>query len=227
MFIVEKEPKSLITEEYKTLRTNIQYSSYEKKLEVILVTSSNPKEGKSTTAGNLLISLAQDNKKVIIIDCDLRRPTIHKKFKLSNNSGLSEVIVGRSKFHECVQEYSENIDILTAGKIPPNPSELLGSRTMRKLIEKLKEFYDYIIIDTPPLLSVTDAQILSSMVDGVVFVVRANKTKKDDILQAKKNLERVSANVIGTILHGVSKKENKNKYYYGEVEKTRKKRSKH
>ena len=214
MFIVEKDPKSIAAETYKTLRTNIQYSSYDKSLQVLVVTSTQPGEGKSTTAGNTALSLAMDGKKVLLIDCDLRKPSIHKKFKLSNIAGLSEVILGRAKLQESIQNYNSILDILTSGKIPPNPSEMLGSENMKRLLTELKEHYDYIILDAPPVLAVTDAQILGTKADGVIFVVMAGRAKKEQIIQAKSQLDKVKAQIVGTVLNAVDTKDSKNQYYY-------------
>ena len=139
MFIVEKEPKSIAAESYRTLRTNIQYSSFDKEYRAIVITSSDPGEGKTTTSGNLALCLAQGDKKVILVDCDLRKPSIHKKFKISNIVGLSDVIVGKEALENAVHRYNKNMTVLTSGKIPPNPSEMLSSKTMLKLIEHLKK----------------------------------------------------------------------------------------
>ena len=164
MLIVEKNSKSISAEAYKTLRTNIQYSSFDKEIKTILVTSTIPGEGKSTIAGNLALSFAQQDKKVLVIDCDLRKPALHKMFKLSNFKGLSDVIVGNSDLEKAMYNYRDNFDILTSGKIPPNPSEILASNAMTMLLEKLKTMYDIIIIDSAPLQAVTDAQIISNKV---------------------------------------------------------------
>ena len=217
MFVVEDNPKSIIAESYKTLRTNIQYSSYDRKLKAIVVTSSQPGEGKSLTVGNIALSLVQDNKRVLVIDCDLRRPTIHKKFGIMNEKGIAEVIVGSSTIYEVIKRYKK-LDIITAGKIPPNPSEMLGSEKMKNIINELKEIYDYILIDSPPVLAVTDAQIISTIVDGVIFVARYGIAKKDKITLAKSQLNKVNANLIGTILHGITKGNKIYDYYdyYGE-----------
>lgn len=216
MFIVEKEPKSIAAESYRTLRTNIQYSSFDKEYKVIMVTSSEPGEGKSTTAGNLALCLAQGDKKVILIDCDLRKPSIHKKFKISNIVGLSDVIIGKEELVTAVHRYNSNLMVLTSGKIPPNPSEMLSSKAMTTLIENLKEKFDYIILDTPPVQAVTDSQILSTKADGTILVVRAEGTKKDSVQNALSLLKKVNANVIGTVLNGVDNSRNKYYYYYGE-----------
>lgn len=216
MFIVDKEPKSIAAESYRTLRTNIQYSSFDKEYRVIVVTSSEPGEGKSTTAGNLALSIAQDNKKVILIDCDLRKPSIHKKFKISNLVGLSDVMVGKEELTKVVHRYNKNLVVLTSGKIPPNPSEMLSSKTMSNLIESLKETFDYIILDTPPVQAVTDSQILSTKADGTILVVRADRTEKESVQNAVNLLKKVNANIIGTVLNGVDLNRNKYYYYYGE-----------
>lgn len=216
MFIVEKEPKSIATESYRTLRTNLQYSSFDEEYKVIVVTSSEPGEGKSTTAGNLALSISQGDKKVVLIDCDLRKPSLHKKFGLSNTLGLSDVIVGKESVSVVGHRYNNNLTVLTSGKIPPNPAEMLGSKSMKALIEALKKVFDYVILDTPPVQAVADAQILSTRADGTLIVVRAEKTKKDSVLNTVNLLKKVNANIIGTILNGVDTKKNDYYYYYGD-----------
>ena len=138
MLGINNKAKSVSAESYKTLRTNIQYSSVDKKIKCILITSAEPAEGKSTTASNLAISFAEEDKKVIIIDCDLRKPSLHKKFRVSNVIGLSDILVGKSTIDESITKFSENLSILTSGKTPPNPSEMLGSKNMTKLLEQIK-----------------------------------------------------------------------------------------
>lgn len=219
MFIVDKKPKSITAEAYRTLRTNIQYSSFDKEVRVIVITSSEAGEGKSTTAGNLAISFSQAQKKTIMIDCDLRKPSLHKKFKISNMIGLSDLLKGRESLKEAVHQYNNYLDILTSGKVPPNPSEMLGSHSMENLIERLKEEYDIIIIDSAPLQAVTDAQILSRKADGTILVVRAEKTKRDSVMQAKELLQKVDANILGVVLNGVENIRKKYYYYYGTEEK--------
>jgi len=211
-FIVEQKPKSLESEAYKTLRTGIQYSSFNKQLKTMLITSSEKEEGKSTISGNLALSFAQNNKKIILVDCDLRRPSIHKKFKISNLVGLTEVLIGKTSLEETIQKYNDNFDILSSGKIPPNPSEMLSSNAMTNVIEKLKEKYDIVILDSAPLQAVTDAQILATKVDGTILVVRAERTKKESIIEAKSRLDKVGANIIGTVLNAVEN--TREKYYY-------------
>lgn len=216
MFIVEKDPRSIASESYRTLRTNLQYSSFDEEYKVIVVTSSEPGEGKSTTSGNLALSIAEGDKKVVLIDCDLRKPSLHKKFEISNTSGLSDVIVGKESIAIVGHRYNNNLTILTSGKIPPNPSEMLGSKSMKALIDALKKVFDYVILDTPPVQAVTDAQILSTRADGTLLVIRAEKTKKDSVVNSVNLLKKVNANIIGTILNGVDTKRNSYYYYYGD-----------
>ena len=221
MLIVEKNSNSISAEAYKTLRTNIQYSSFDKEIKTILVTSTIPGEGKSTIAGNLALSFAQQDKKVLVIDCDLRKPALHKMFKLSNFKGLSDVIVGNSDLEKAMYNYRDNFDILTSGKIPPNPSEILASNAMTMLLEKLKTMYDIIIIDSAPLQAVTDAQIISNKVDGTLLVIRAGLTKREAILQAKELLNQVNAKILGVVLNGAENNSEKHYYYYGSKEESR------
>jgi capsular exopolysaccharide synthesis family protein len=212
MHIVEKEPKSIVAESYRTLRTNLQYSSFDGDYKVIVITSSNPTEGKSTVAGNLALSLSKGDKNVILIDCDLRKPVLHKRFKLSNATGLSDIILAKETRAIVGQRYNENLIVITGGTIPPNPSEMLGSKYMSNLIADLRELYDYVILDTPPIQLVTDAQILSAMADGTILVVRAEETKKSSVHNAIDLLRKVNANIIGIVLNGVENKGNS--YYY-------------
>ncbi|ASW42420.1 CpsD/CapB family tyrosine-protein kinase [Clostridium isatidis] len=216
MFILEKDPKSIAAESYRTLRTNIQYSSFDKEYKIIMVTSSEPGEGKSTTAGNLALSFAQDGKRVLLIDCDLRKPSLHKKFKISNLVGLSDVLIGKEDLKTALHRYNENLVVLTSGKLPPNPSEMLSSKAMSNLLKELKNVFDYIILDTPPVQAVTDSQILSTKADGTILVIRAEKTKKDSVQNALGLLKKVNANIIGTVLNGIESSRNKYYYYYGE-----------
>lgn len=219
MFIVEENPRSKEAESYRTLRTNIQYSCIDKEIKSIVVTSACPKEGKSTVSGNLALSFEQNGKKVIIIDCDLRKPTIHKKFNISNICGLSEVMIGKKTLDNAIQEYKSNLHILTSGKIPPNPAEMINSTTMSNLLGELREKYDIIIVDSAPLEAVTDAQVLSTKVDGTILVIKARESKIELVKEAKSLLNKVGANIIGVVMNEVKKSKKDYYYYYGEDEK--------
>ena len=214
MFVIERKPKSFVSEAYRTLRTNIQYSSFDKKLKTILVTSSDSNEGKSTISGNLALAFAQSDKRVLLIDCDLRSPSIHKKFKISNIYGLSEVLLGTKRISETIKSYNNKIDILPSGNLPPNPSELLGSEAFENLLEQLKESYDLIILDSAPVRVVSDSQLLAAKADGTILVVKKDKTKINYIKESKNLLKNVGANIIGCVLNYNDKPGRKNKEYY-------------
>ncbi len=209
------DSKSVAAEAYRTLRTNIQFSSYDQEVRVITVTSSRPAEGKSTVACNMAITFAENGKKVLLVDTDLRRPTVHKKFKLPNSLGIVNVIMNMEMLHEVVHhDVTEGLDIITSGVIPPNPSELLGSRKFQRFIDEMRDQYDTIILDSPPLLAVTDAQVLTTLSDGTVVVVQHGVTKKDEISQAKDLLEKVKGNILGVVLSQIPPEDNGYYYYY-------------
>ena len=216
MFIVEKKPKSVAAEAYRSLRTNIQYSSFDNKYQTLVVTSANPDEGKTTVAGNLALALAQGESKVLLVDCDMRRPSIHKTFKISNTYGISDLLVGNKKLESVANKYNDNLSIVPAGKIPPNPAEMLASKAMTAFLEEMKNYFDYIVLDTPPLQAVTDAQVLSTKVDGSLIVVRAGVTKKDAVHDAVSIINKVNGNIIGTVLNGADNSKDKYYYYYGD-----------
>ena len=203
MFIVDKLPKSITSESYRSLRTNIQYSSIDKHVKTLVVTSSNAGEGKSTVAGNLAYTFFQSGKRVLIIDCDLRKPSLHRKFNVSNEVGLTDVLVGTSELNKVMKKIDDNLYLLTTGTLPPNPAEIIGSNTMENFLDECKINFDYIILDTPPILPVTDSKLLAIKADATVLVVRSEISKLKHVSQAFKELGKVNANVIGTILNDV------------------------
>ena len=214
MFIVDKLPKSITAESYRSLRTNIQYSSIDKQVKTLVVTSSNAGEGKSTVAGNLAYTFFQNGKRVLIIDCDLRKPSLHRKFNVSNEEGLTDVLVGTSKLNNVMKKIDDNLYLLTTGTLPPNPAEIIGSNTMENFLEQCKINFDYIILDTPPILPVTDSKLLAIKADATVVVVRSEISKSKHVSQAFKELEKVNSNIIGTILNDVEMYSEKLYYDY-------------
>lgn len=211
------DPKSPISEAYRTLRTNIQFKNKKNKNLVALVTSSAPKEGKSTTVANLAITMAQLGSKTILIDTDLRRPVIHSIFDMKKERGVSSYLIGSSELNTVIKPtFVENLSIIPSGPLPPNPSELLGSEEMKKLIEELRKNYDAILFDSPPVIAVTDAAILSTMVDGILLVIKAHQTHREAIKRAKTLLDNAEANIYGCLLNGVNIKRTygTNYYYY-------------
>lgn len=208
-----KSPKSPIAEAYRTLRTNIQFSSLDTKIQTIVVTSSGPGEGKSTTAANLAVVMAEGGNNTILIDCDQRKPRLHKMFLTSNENGLSDLLVGKVKFEEAVQQTEiQNLSILTSGTRPPNPSELVGSGKMKAFIDALKERFEYIIIDTPPIIAVTDAQLLASHADGSLLVIASSQVEREAVIKSKELLQKVNAKILGVVLNKLEVQE---KGYYG------------
>ncbi len=210
---VAKNPRSPVAEAFRSLRTNLEYSSVDDPARIILVTSSGESEGKSTVAANLAIVEAQSGKNVIIIDADMRRPKVHVQFNKSNRRGLSDVVTGKLRIEDVVKTYDqvENLSIITCGTIPPNPSELLGSERMSQTLKDLEERFDLVVIDSPPMI-VSDAQILSGKVDGVIFVVIPGQTRAIAALRPIEELHRIGSHVLGIVANKIPKSRD---YYYG------------
>ncbi|MGL5244559.1 MAG: CpsD/CapB family tyrosine-protein kinase [Sarcina sp.] len=211
MFIIEKEPNSIWAETYKNLRANMKYLTSSDEGESILVTSSDRSEGKTTISSNLSIALAEDGEKVIFIECDLRNPNVGHKFQLKNKEGLTEVLTGKKNLEQVIQKHKSGLHIITAGSTPHNPSEVLGSNIMEDLLIDLKKDYNYIILDSTAIHEFSDAKILSLKSDSVVLVARAEKTLKNSILEAKKELEKIEANILGVVINDIP--EAARKYY--------------
>ncbi len=214
--ITKLNPRSPISEQFRTIRTNLQFTAVDDTLETMLVTSAGPSEGKSFTIANLAIVFAQQEKKVLLVDADMRIPTVHYTFRIDNRRGLSSVLVGEYELNEAaIKSDVPNLDILPSGPIPPNPSELLGSNKMRRLIDAAKDQYDLVIFDTPPVLAVTDAQLLANFVDGSLLVIRSKKTDQESAIKAKELLEPAKAKLLGAVLNDVQTSKDQY-YYYGE-----------
>ena len=212
--MTSQNPKSPISEQYRTIRTNIQFSSIDQEIKKIVVTSSGPGEGKSTTVANLAVVFAQQGKKVLLIDSDLRKPTMHYTFNFANTFGLTNVLTKQSKLHDVMKESMEkNLYILTSGPIPPNPAELLSSKVMEQFMKEIEEEFDMILFDSPPLLAVTDGQILASKCDGTILVVNSGKTGTDQAMKAKELLNAANSHILGVVLNS-RKMESSNYYYY-------------
>lgn len=212
---------SLISEQYRIIRTNIMFSNLDSDIKSVLFTSEIPGAGKSTTAANVAAAFAQAGKKTVLVDADLRRPTSHYTFGLANQSGLTTGIVNQLPIERIVKTSSvEKLDIITSGPVPPNPSELLSSSKMAQLLSDMKNYYDMIIVDSPPILSVADAQILSKYTDGTVIVTDVKNNNMHRLKEAQQLLEKTDTNILGVVLNNVKmKKESKNNYnYYGSDE---------
>jgi polysaccharide biosynthesis transport protein len=203
--ITESHPRSPVSEAFRTLRTNVQYTSVDRPLNTLLVTSSDSSEGKTTVAVNLSVVLAQGGNRVTLIDADMRHPSIHKRLDNPNRAGLSSLFVqGNETLNGSVQKTRiENLALVTAGDMPPNPSELLGSQKMNQILTQLKGISDILIIDSPPIMAVTDAAILGPKVDGVLLIVEPGKTRLAAARHTVEQMQRVGANLLGVVLNNL------------------------
>ncbi|ADL51051.1 CpsD/CapB family tyrosine-protein kinase [Clostridium cellulovorans] len=218
--ITYRDPDSITSEIYRTLKTKLQFVNIDNDIRTLLVTSASKAEGKSTTTANLAITVAQSGRKVLIIDSDIRKPYIHKLFSLPNKTGLTTVLTNQCDLMDAIQETEvDNLHILCGGKIETNSHQLIGSKKMSKLIDLVENNFDMVIIDGPPILLVTDSQLLANQVDGVLLVTCYGKTEKKALVKAKKTLDSVNANTLGVVITKVPKPpkiEENYSYYYSE-----------
>lgn len=210
------DPKSPISEQYRTIRTNIEFSSVDAEIQTLMITSPGPAEGKSTTAANLAVVFAQQAKKVLLVDTDLRKPTVHYTFNQNNTYGLTSVLSKQKALSDAVNLTDQPyLSVLTSGPIPPNPAELLGSKAMEQFLEEAKEEYDVVLFDTPPVLAVTDAQILANRCDGTLLVVYSGKTEMEEATKAKDLLTAAKGKLLGMVLNHKKLQSSDYYYYYG------------
>ena len=221
--IANTDAKSPVSEAYRTIRTNIRFSNIAgRELKTILMTSATPDEGKSTTISNLGVVMAQAGHSVVVCDCDFRNPTQHKIFGLPNK-GLSNCVSTGVDIMELVQDTKiPNLYVLTSGPVAPNPSELLGSQNMVDILEELKQHFDYVLVDTPPVMPVTDAAVVSGKVDGTILIVASGAVSPSIAVEAKTRLEQAGAHMLGVVLNKVDVAANSHYgygygyyYYYG------------
>jgi polysaccharide biosynthesis transport protein len=209
------DPRSPRAEAYRQLRTNLQFVDIDNPHRIIVITSSVPGEGKTTTAANLAVALSATNARVLLVDADLRKPRVDEIFGLERSVGLTTVLSGQVSLNHAIQSWGGRLDILTSGSQPPNPSELLGSNNMRKMLDDLRSRYDVVLIDTPPLLPVTDAAVVTPNTDGVILVVRVNKTTRQQLQMAVDNLGAVSAVHLGSVISMAPTSGPRSYGYYG------------
>lgn len=208
------EPTSVITEQIKTIRTNINFAATDKKLRTLMVTSAMPGEGKSTVSCNLAVEYAKEGMKVLLVDADLRRPTIHKTFGLENNKGLSSWLANQmDNVNDAIHPVIGNLYVMPSGPKPPNPAELLGSNKMTEFLTSATRNLDLVIVDAPPILPVTDSQLLANKVDGTVLVVRQGVAQKVAVRDAVNSLKKSQANILGAVLNDV--RDGSHHGYYG------------
>ena len=198
------QPRSPISEAYRSLRTSIQFLGLDRPIQTILVTSPGPQEGKSTTLANLAVTFAEAGREVLAVDCDLRRPSLHRVFGLPNDQGLTALMRDEKALADVILPTEiPHLRLLPSGPLPPNPSELLGSQRMDRIIESVRPLAEIILFDSPPAIAVTDASVLGAKMDGVLLVVSAGKTKRDNAVRAKAMLQKGNANVLGVVLNNV------------------------
>ena len=206
-----------IVEAYKALRANLLFSLASSQKKIVLVSSSEPGAGKSTTCSNLAVLMAQMGSRVLLVDADLRKPTLHRHFHVSKSEGLTRHLINLSTWKDIVQkDVAPNLDLITSGPIPPNPSELLGSARMVQFLNQAAEEYAYVFVDTPPINVVTDGLVLAARASGTILVCRQNSTTYDELEEAVKNIENVNGNLLGVIINDYKQvgTERKRQYYY-------------
>lgn len=213
--IVNDDPKSVGSEAFRTLRTNLQFLSSDSALKLIMCTSAGPNEGKSTTISNLAGSIAQSDKSVILVDCDLRKPVIHSIFGLNNEVGLTSVLTGQATLEDAIQDsHIKGLKVLTAGVIPPYPAELLESKSMQMILKELKNDYEQVFLDAPPILPVADSLIMAPYTDGVLLILAANQVPRNIAVRAKELIENSNAKILGVVLNRIKDGHNGEQYYY-------------
>lgn len=212
MLITNKLPNSLSAESYKSLRNNIEKIAERDNIKTLLITSSVLGEGKSTISGNLAVSLSENNNKVFVIDCELRRPSLHNKFDIENEYGVGEVLLGDCKLKSAIKKINSNLFILTAGKVSNNTSELLATNNMKELLDEVRINYDYIIINSASIIPVSDTRVLANNVDAAILVVRSNKSTNKNVIDGYNKLKDTGINILGIILNDINSKSLKKLY---------------
>ncbi len=207
------DPRSPISEAYRTLRTNLSFYSLDNPIRSLVVTSAAMGEGKSTTIANLAVTMAQSGRRTILVDCDLRRPSLHDIFNLKQEPGLTNMVLGQDEKPPLQVTGVENLWLLSSGTLPPNPADLLGTKRVDQVIAILQEQADIVLFDAPPVVAVTDAAVLGAKVDGVLLVISAGKTRRDHAERAKEMLEKARVRIVGVALVNAPKSEAMGSYY--------------
>ncbi|RJX21942.1 MAG: polysaccharide biosynthesis tyrosine autokinase [Desulforudis sp.] len=213
--IAQKHPKSAAAEAYRTLRTNLGFAAPDHPARLIMATSAGPGDGKTSTMSNLAVVLAQTGQNVCLVDCDLRKPRIHKVFEIDNTRGLTNVLLQNAVLDEVIiPAETAGLFLFPSGPIPPNPAELIGSEKIKDLWPQLLERYDYVLVDAPPVLAVTDASLLAGQMDGVILIVKSGTSRVDMIQDAKAQLVKANSRILGVVLNQVRMSQKDYSYYY-------------
>lgn len=207
------DPRSPVSEAYRTLRTNLSFSSLDEPLKTLVVTSPAPDEGKSTTVANLAVTMAQGGRQTILVDCDLRRPTLHTLFGLNPEPGLTNLLLDENGEPNLQNTEVEGLMLLASGPLPPNPADLLGSQKIDRAIQLLAGQADIVLFDAPPVVAVTDAAVLGAKVDGLLLVISAGKTRREQAERAKELLEKANVRLLGAALTNAPKASGMGGYY--------------
>ena len=207
------DPRSPVSEAYRTLRTNLSFSSLDEPIRTLVVTSPAPDEGKSTTVANLAVTMAQGGRSTILVDCDLRRPALHTLFDCRSEPGLTNLLLEEHGQPALQQTEVEGLQLLASGPLPPNPADLLGSQKIDKVIATLAETAEVVLFDAPPVIAVTDAAVLGAKVDGVLLVISAGKTRREHAERAKEMLEKANVRIVGAALTNAPKDSSLGRYY--------------
>lgn len=207
------DPRSPAAEAYRTLRTNLLFSSVDEPVHSLVITSPAPQEGKSTALANLAVTLAQSERQTIIVDADLRRPSQHEVWGVSQEPGLTSMVLDALDVPPLVEVGVPNLRLLPSGPLPPNPADILGSTRMDAIIQRLMQEADFVLFDAPPVISVTDAALLAAKLDGVLLVVRGGSTRRDDAEQARELLERLNVRIVGAVLTNAEVDRRRDRYY--------------
>lgn len=207
------DPRSPVSEAYRTLRTNLSFYSLDNPLRSLVVTSPAPNEGKSTTIANLAVTIAQSGRRTILVDCDLRRPSLHDLFGLKAEPGFTDLVLADEMALPLQPTGVDNLWLLAAGAKPPNPADMLGAKKVDQIIARLQEEADMVLFDAPPVMAVTDAAVLGAKVDGVLLVIQAGKTKRDHAERAKETLEKAKVRIVGVTLTNAPKDSAMSGYY--------------
>lgn len=217
-YLIKDNPSSPIAEAYRKIATNIEFSNIDNDIKTIMVTSARQDEGKTTTICNLAMVMTELKKKILLVDLDLRKPAVHKTFKLTNKKGLTDILINKDNYKSYLHNVYEGLDVLTTGIIPANPTEIINSKALKELIKEMSQSYDYIFLDAPPVMLVSDPITISTYSDAVVMAIEHGKTEKDLAKKAVESLKQVNANIIGAVLNNIPVSKQSNYYYYRSYE---------
>lgn len=217
-FLIKDNPSSPIAEAYRKIATNIEFSNIDNEIKTIMITSAKQDEGKTTTICNLALVMTELKKNILLMDLDLRKPAIHKQFELSNKKGLTDLLINKDDYKTYIQNVYPGLDVLTTGMIPANPAEIINSRTLKELIKEMAKSYDYIFLDAPPVMLVSDPITISTYANAVILAIEHGKTEKELAKKAVDSLKQVNANIIGAVFNNIPVSNQSNYYYYRSYE---------